>query len=564
MKTVFYLLLIFTSNMLGCVSSGPADLLLINGNIHTADNTNPFAEAVGVRNGIIIFAGDNGQALKLKGEKTEVIDLEGKLMTPGFIEGHGHFIGMGYNLLNLDLSEASSYEEVVARVQDQVETGNPGEWIIGRGWHQNKWDQIPESLHKGFPTHQLLSAISPDNPVYLRHASGHAVLVNKKAMEMAGIDEDSQSGEGGEIILDPDGNPTGIFTETAMGLFSVFLPENDTESDEKAYQMALNNCLKEGITSFHDAGAGMPAIGLYQRMINKGEAMVRLYVMLDGSDSALMEHWFSTGPEIDTVDHLLTVRSIKTYMDGALGSRGAWLIEPYSDRSDHWGYAVSSSDFIEKISGRAIETGFQVCTHAIGDRANRETLDIYESVFSRYPEGRNSRFRIEHAQHLDPEDIPRFARLGVLPAMQAIHMSSDRPWALDRLGERRIVEGAYVWQDLLQSGARIINGTDVPVEPISPVACFYASVTRKTLKGFPPEGYEPEQKMTREQALRSYTIEAAYGAFEEEIKGSVTKGKLADFTVFSQDIMSIPEDEILNTRVVMTIIGGTVAYESDP
>jgi predicted amidohydrolase YtcJ len=380
-------------------------------------------------------------------------------------------------------------------------------------------------------------------------------------MDIAGIKTDSDTGEGGEMIVDSDGNPTGVFTETAMGLFSKVLPANDDASDEKAYRMATSNCLREGITSFHDAGIGQSTIGLFRKMISKGEARVRLYAMLDGSDRGLMEEFFSTGPVIDTADQVLTIRSIKLYMDGALGSRGAWLLEPYSDMPDHVGHAVTSTEYISEIAEKAVNSGYQVCTHAIGDRANRETLDIYETVFRKYPEGRNSRFRIEHAQHIDPEDIPRFAILGVLPAMQAIHMSSDRPWAIDRLGEKRISQGAYVWQALLVSGARIVNGTDVPVEPISPVACFYASVTRKTLQGTPPGGYEPEQKMTREQALRSYTLDAAYGAFEEDIKGSIENGKLADFTVFSHDIMSVPEDSILNTKVIMTVIGGEVVYE---
>jgi predicted amidohydrolase YtcJ len=561
MNNVFYALLFFSLSIMGCGSSEVANLILINGKIHTLDAENPVVEAVGVRDDLILFAGDNAGAMKLKGDKTRMIDLEGKLMTPGFIEGHGHFMGMGYNLLNLDLSGSSSYVDVVNMVKKQVTSSQPGEWIIGRGWHQNKWETMPGITHKGFPTHHPLSEVSPDNPVYLRHASGHAVLVNRKAMEIAGINSGSETGEGGEMILDPEGNPTGVFTETAMGLFSEFLPGNDAASDEKAYRMATRNCLKEGITSFHDAGVSISAIDLYRKMIGNGEARIRIYAMLDGSDHALMEKYFNSGPAIDSTASMLTIRSVKLYMDGALGSRGAWLLEPYSDRTDYSGQAVVSSGFIREMAERAVKTGFQVCTHAIGDRANRETLDIYEAVFSQNPEGMDSRFRIEHAQHIDPADIPRFAALGVLPAMQAIHMSSDRPWAIDRLGEKRIKEGAYVWQDLLTSGARIINGTDVPVEPLSPVACFYASVTRKTLQGTPPGGYEPEQKMSREQALRSYTLDAAYGAFEEDIKGSIEIGKLADFTVFSQDIMSVPEELIPGTEVIMTLIGGKVVYQ---
>ena len=559
---IIFIVLLFLSIM-GCRQSRYPDLLLINGNIYTMDDINPYVQAVGVTDGRISFIGGNDPALELKGPATFVIDLKGKGMTPGLIEGHGHFMGMGYNLLNLDLSETKSYEEVVEMVKAKIAVSAPGEWIIGRGWHQSKWDPLPGKMHNGFPSHHLLSNISPDNPVVLRHASGHALLVNQKTMDLAGISRDTYLVEGGEILKDEAGNPTGIFIETAMNLISPYIPDNDSISDSRAYKLAVENCLKEGITSFHDAGADGTTIALYKRMVEMGETTIRLYVMLDGSDSLLMEKYFSKGPEIDSLRHMLTVRSIKLYMDGALGSRGAWLLEPYLDRPDHTGHAVSSADYITMIAERAIRHRFQVCIHAIGDRANRETLNIYESVFRKFPEYHDTRFRIEHAQHLSGEDIPRFARLGVLPAMQAIHMSSDRPWAIDRLGSKRIEEGAYVWQKLLQSGARIINGTDVPVEPLSPIQCFYASVTRKTLQGFPPEGFEPAQKMSREQALRSYTLDAAYGAFEETVKGSIELGKLADFTVFSDDIMTIPEDEILKSKVVMTIIQGEIVYQSD-
>ena len=563
MKNIFYSVIVLFLGV-ACVSTDYADLLLINGNIYTMDSLNPVTQAVGVRNGIISFVGRNDQALKLKGENTIIVDLEGKLMTPGLIEGHGHFMGMGYNLLNLDLAKAVNYGEVVDLVQQQIRFLKPGEWVIGRGWHQSKWNPSPSEMYRGFPSHRLLSNISPDNPVYLRHASGHAILVNQKAMEIAGINADTFFNETGEIIKDNLGNPTGIFTEGAMSLFSRYLPGNDMASDVKAYEMAVKNCLKEGITSFQDAGADGRTIDLYKSMITEGISKIRLYVMLDGSDQPLLDQYFATGPQIDSIHHLLTIRSIKLYLDGALGSRGAWLLEPYADRPGHFGNMVSSPEYIRDVAEQAVNKRFQVCVHAIGDRANRETLNIYESIFTDHPEGYRSRFRIEHAQHINQNDIPRFAQLGVLPAMQAIHLSSDRPWAIDRLGKERIAEGAYVWQKLLNSGAKIINGTDVPVEPLSPIECFYASITRKTLQGSPPGGYESDQKMSREQALRSYTLDAAYGAFEERIKGSIEEGKLADFTVFSDNIMTIPEEQILKTRVIMTVINGEIVYQSQP
>jgi predicted amidohydrolase YtcJ len=292
-----------------------------------------------------------------------------------------------------------------------------------------------------------------------------------------------------------------------------------------------------------------------------GKMGVRMYAMLTGWDEELLQEWYVNGPMVDP-DHLLTIRSIKLNCDGALGSRGAWLLEEYTDRPGHFGHETLPMSYVKETALKGLQHGFQVCSHAIGDRANREILDRYEAAFTELPElSDNHRFRIEHAQHLHPEDIPRFAQLGVIPAMQAIHLSSDRPWAIDRLGEQRIKEGAYMWQALLQSGIPVVNGTDVPVEPLDPIASFYASVSRKTLKGTPEEGYEPAQKMTREQALRSYTLDAAYGAFEEGIKGSITPGKLADFTVFSQDLMTVPEAELLNTEVVMTIFDGEVVYQ---
>ena len=420
---------------------------------------------------------------------------------------------------------------------------------------------------KGFPLHQKLSEASPNNPVFLRHASGHAGFANAKAMEIAGVNQlsieklSSDESEGGEIIRDALGNPTGLFNERAMNLIDRHIPQNTEDTDRQALDLALKACLRNGLTGFHDAGATRENIDLFHEFKKEGKLSVRLYVMITGRDRDLVYEWLKHGPEIDTTSWL-TIRSIKLNCDGALGSRGAWLLEPYSDRKDFSGMATISMDTVLKTSRDALKYGFQVCSHAIGDRANKEILDRYEIAIRENPsQSADHRFRIEHAQHLSPSDIPRFANLGVIPAMQAIHMSSDRPWAIERLGEKRIVEGAYMWQALVKSGARIVNGTDAPVEPLNPIPSFYASVTRKTLKGDPPGGYEPAQKLTREQALRSYTLDAAYGAFEENIKGSIEPGKLADFTVFSKDIMTIAEDEILKTEVSMVIVDGKVAYK---
>jgi predicted amidohydrolase YtcJ len=451
-------------------------------------------------------------------------------------------------------------------VKEAVDKAQPGQWILGRGWHQDKWDTKPDKMIKGFQTHHLLSEVSPNNPVFLRHASGHAALANAKAMEVAGVNQLSvealkeSSEEGGEIIRDEMGNPTGIFNERAMGIISKHIPQDDESRDSQALSLAIQACWRNGITSFHDAGASRENIELFNQFKNDGKLGVRLYVMLTGWDRDLVYEWFKKGPVVDP-DNLLTIRSVKLNCDGALGSRGAWLLEPYTDRPDFYGMATFPMDTVLTISRAALKSGFQVCAHAIGDRANQEILNRYEQAMNENPSVKDHRFRIEHAQHLHPNDIPRFGKLGVIPAMQAIHMSSDRPWAIERLGEKRIKEGAYMWQSLLKSGAVIVNGTDAPVEPVNPIPSFYASVTRKTLKGEPEGGYEPEEKMTRAQALRSYTLDAAYGAFEENIKGSIEKGKLADLVVFTENIMEDEEMDILKAEVAMTIVDGKVVYK---
>ncbi len=539
-----------------------ADRIFINATVYTMDDSNPNAEVIAIKSDTILFVGSAEAAKEYIGKDTEKVDLSGKTIVPGLVEGHAHIMGVGYNLLNVDLREAKSYQEVVDMVAERAANTPEGTWILGRGWHQDKWIEKPE-MTKGFPTHDLLSEAVPNHPVWLKHASGHAALGNAKAMEVAGISGGSDQPDGGEIFMSVSGQPTGIFNETAQGLVTRIIPNQTKESDEQALKLALRQCFKYGITGFHQAGSGMKDINLYKEFAERGELKLRLYVMLNGRDQELLDTYFKNGIEEDLYDNQLTVRSVKLYADGALGSRGAWLLEEYSDAPGVHGHNVMPMDDIESITAAAYKAGFQVCVHAIGDRANREVLDIYERTFNLYPEGapKEPRFRIEHAQHFHPDDIPRFAEMGVIPAMQAIHMSSDRPWAIDRLGQQRIEWGAYMWQTLLQSGAHIVNGTDAPVEPITPLASFYASVSRRTLAGNPEGGYEPAEKMTREQALRSYTLDAAFAAFREDRKGSLEVGKWADLTVLDKDIMTIPEEQILDTEVAMTVIGGEIVYE---
>ena len=552
-----------------CSRKESADTIFKGGTIYTVNDNQPTVEAVAVKGTTILAAGSLAEVEKFKGEQTQVIDLQGKIMTPGFIEGHAHIMGVGYNELNLDLMNVKSYDEMVEKVREAAAKAQPGQWILGRGWHQEKWDVKPDKMVKGFQTHQLLSEASPNNPVFLRHASGHAAIANAKAMELAGVNQLSveslkqNSQEGGEIIRDELGNPTGIFSERSMSLISSKIPENTAETDAQALDLAIKACWRNGITSFHDAGASRENIELFKQFQREGKLGIRLYPMLTGWDLDLVYDYFKQGPVIDST-HFLSIRSVKLNCDGALGSRGAWLLEPYTDRPDFAGMATYSMDTVLKVSREGLKAGFQVCAHAIGDRANQEILNRYEQAFTENPsKASDHRFRIEHAQHLHPNDIARFAKLGVIPAMQAIHMSSDRPWAIDRLGEKRILEGAYMWQSLLKSGAKIVNGTDAPVEPLTPIPSFYASVSRMTLKGEPAGGYEPAEKMTRDQALRSYTLDAAFGEFEEKYKGSIEVGKLADFTIFSKDIMTVSEKEILETEVSMTVVGGKVVYTKE-
>ena len=562
-------LLVLLTIVSSCSRQESADTIFMGGTIYTVNDKQPTVEAVAVKGNTIFALGSLAEVEKFKGEQTQVIDLQGKIMTPGFIEGHAHIMGVGYNELNLDLMNVKSYDEMVEKVREAAAKAQPGQWILGRGWHQEKWDVKPDKMVKGFQTHQLLSEASPNNPVFLRHASGHAAIANAKAMELAGVNQLSveslkqNSQEGGEIIRDELGNPTGIFSERSMSLISSKIPENTAETDAQALELAIKACWRNGITSFHDAGASRENIELFKQFQREGKLGIRLYPMLTGFDLDLVYEYFKKGPIIDST-HFLSIRSVKLNCDGALGSRGAWLLEPYTDRPDFAGMATYSMDTVLKVSREGLKAGFQICAHAIGDRANQEILNRYEQAFTENPGKANDhRFRIEHAQHLHPNDIGRFAKLGVIPAMQAIHMSSDRPWAIDRLGEKRILEGAYMWQSLLKSGAKIVNGTDAPVEPLTPIPSFYASVSRMTLKGEPEGGYEPAEKMTRDQALRSYTLDAAFGEFEEKYKGSIEVGKLADFTIFSKDIMTVSEKEILEAEVSMTVVGGKVVYTKE-
>ena len=534
-----------------------ADLVLRNGTIVTVDDLIPEVDALAVRGDRIVAVGRATERDRYIGDETQVIDLDGRLAIPGFIEGHGHFLGIGDATLQLDLRGAASWADVVALVEDAAARARPGELIRGRGWHQDKWDPPPSPSVEGLPLHDALSAASPVNPVLLRHASGHATLANQKAMELAGITADTPDPSGGEIVRDAAGHAIGAFRETAAGLLSAARRDATPGVPRRRAELAVRELLENGITSFQDAGASFAAVDLYKDMVEDGSLGVRLWVMLRASNAQLAAR-LADYRIIGFGDDRLTVRAIKHQIDGALGSHGAWLLEPYADLSDSAGLNTTPIETIEETARLALEHGFQLCVHAIGDRANRETLDLFERAFRVTLGAQDLRWRIEHAQHLHPDDIPRFAELGVIASMQGKHATSDGSWVPDRLGNRRSEEGAYVWQRLLAAGAVVSNGTDAPVENVSPVASYYATVSRKLDDG---SIFYPDQRLSRLDALRTYTINAAYAAFEEDLKGSLTPGKLADITVLSKNILTVPEEEIPSTEVVYTIVGGRVMYQ---
>jgi len=542
----------------------PADLVLRGGKVVTMDRAKPKAEALAVRGDVIVAVGTDKEIQPYIGKSTQVIDLTGKLALPGLIEGHGHFTAIGQARMNLNLMDARNWDEIVAMVSQAARKAQPGEWILGRGWHQEKWDKAPSENVEGFPTHASLSKVSSNNPVYLTHASGHAAFANAKAMELAGIDRNTANPPGGEILKDAQGNPIGVLRETASGLIARALaaararrsPAQVEAEARKEIELAAQECLSKGITSFQDAGSSFATIDLLKKLVEEGKLGLRLWVMIREENSKLAQD-LSKYRIINFGDKRLTVRAIKRAIDGALGSRGAWLLEPYSDLPASTGLNTTPIEEIKETARLALAHGFQLCVHAIGDRANRETLNIFEESFRAHPEKKDLRWRIEHAQHLSAADIPRFAQLGVIASMQGIHCTSDAPFVTARLGAKRAEEGAYVWQKLMKSGAIVINGTDAPVEDVSPIASFYASVTRKLGSG---SVFYPDQRMSREDALKSYTWSTAYAAFEEDIKGSLKAGKLADITVLSRDILTAPEDEILKTEVVCTVVGGKIAY----
>lgn len=542
----------------------PADLVLTNGKIVTVEDGAPEAQAIAVRGDRIVALGSAADIKPHTGAATQVIDLNGQLVIPGFIEGHGHFNGVGEAQLNLNLMKTSSWDEIVAMVGAAVKSAKPGQWIYGRGWHQEKWSAPPSPNVEGFPTHASLDRVSPDNPVVLTHASGHASFANAKAMELSGITAATANPPGGDVLKDASGAPTGLLRERASGLIRRGAGEPRPSAEErlararKVLELASQEVLSKGITSFQDAGSSFSDVDLMKTMVDEGKLGVRLWIMIRENNTALAQN-LAKYRMVDYGNGHLTVRAIKHSIDGALGPRGAWLLEPYSDKPGDTGHNTTPVDVIAETAKLALQHEYQLCVHAIGDRANRETLNIFEKAFAANPGRKDIRWRVEHTQHLHPSDIPRFGQLGVIASMQGVHCTSDAPYVIARLGARRAEEGAYVWQKLMKSGAIVTNGTDAPVEDVDPIASYYATVSRKLKDG---SVFFPDQRMSRMEALKSYTIKAAHAAFEEGSRGSLKAGKYADMVVLSKDIMSIPEDQIPTTEVMYTIVGGKMRYKN--
>jgi len=546
-----------------------ADLVLRNGKVVTMDARNPQGQAIAITGDRITAVGSDAAIQRYVGPRTKVIDLHGHLAVPGFNESHGHFTELGSSLTQLKVMGVPSWQDIAAMVADAAKKAKPGAWIQGRGWHQEKWNRSPGRVVKGFQTNDLISSAAPNNPVVLGHASGHALIANAKALELAGVTASTPNPPGGEIIKDESGKPTGVFVDAAQSLIRRALDKSLAQrspAEKKAdfrseVHLAVQNALENGVTVFQDMGESFATIDEIKQMVDEGQMPLRLYILVSQGEirpdnvNAMVSHRM-----VDYGNGHLTVRAIgEITADGALGSRSAWMLKPYDDDPTNTGLNVTKMSRIKEIAELGLAHGYQISVHAIGDRANRETLDTYEQIFNEHHVKSDTlRWRIEHAQHLSPSDIPRFGKMGVVASMQAIHECSDAPYVLPRLGYQRAKEGAYVWQSLWKTGAVVTNGTDVPVEDISPIASYWCAVTRDRVGT--DSAFFPEQKLSRQQALQTYTTNGAYVAFQERENGSLAPGKWADIAVLGRDIMTVPPQSILGTKVLYTIIGGKVVY----
>jgi predicted amidohydrolase YtcJ/beta-glucanase (GH16 family) len=531
----------------------PADLLLFNAHVITMDRTHPDAEALAIRADRFVWIGSNKDAGKISAARR--IDLHGLTVLPGIIDAHTHLVSLGESLLRLNLKDAATEKEVVERVKQKAATIAPNQWILGWGWDEGKW-----ASH--YPTNEGLNKVAPNNPVYLIGLHGFAAWANRKALEIAGVTKDTKDPENGRIVRDEKtSEPTGVLLNRAQDLVSKHIPPLPLDQLKRGIELAAQQCIRNGLTSVHEALVGLRQLQAFRELVTEGRMPLRVYVMLDGADHALVTQWLERGPEIDP-RHQFTIRSFKLFADGALGSRGAALLAPYGDAPETTGVITTPEAEVYQLARSSLQKGFQLSTHAIGDRTNRMVLDAYARALKATSEARDARLRIEHAQVLAPEDLPRFAALGVIPSMQPTHATSDMKWAEARLGPERI-KGAYAWRSVLRTGAHLPLSSDFPGETLNPFYGIYAAITRQDPQGNPPDGWYPEQRLTLEEALHGYTIEGAYAEFEEKDKGSIEPGKLADLTIISENITKLSPKDILSTRVLKTIIGGKIVYDTD-
>jgi len=566
MKKLIPFILFLLLTCIAFAQNKSADLILVNGKVYTVSKKQPWAEAVVVKDGKIIYVGKEKEARAYANANTEIVDCKGQFVMPGFIEGHGHIHGLGSSLMNLNLMNAKNWDEIVNMVAEAVKKAKPGDWIIGRGWHQEKWNPSPAKNHLGYPYHEELDKVSPNNPVLLGHASGHSSYVNAKAMELANITDQTKNPAGGDIVKDKDGKIVGVLEETAQGLASMtygaWLNKKTIEERKaewmRGIQLAEEESLKSGVTSFQDAGSSFQQVEWMKELAQQGKLNIRHWLMVRAGNNSLRQN-AQVFPIMNEENGFLTVKAIKVSLDGALGSYGAWLLESYEDRKEFYGQNTFPMDSLRKIAEFSWEKNLQLCVHAIGDRANRETINIFSEQIQK-DKKKDHRWRVEHAQHVNPAEIPRFKQWNVIASMQSIHCTSDAPFVEKRLGAKRAEEGAYMWKAFLKEGVVVTNGTDVPVEKIDPFDCYYAAVTRKQKNGVP---FYPNQKMTREEAIYSYTMANAYAAFEEKQKGSLELGKYADIVVLSNNLINCKEEDIKNTKVLMTFVGGKLKYSGN-
>jgi len=538
----------------------PADIVFKNGNVYTASDKAPHAEAIAVTADRIVFVGTNTAAQKYVGPQTRVVDLHGNTVLPGFADAHQHLSGVGQREMTLNLEGTTSLEDFLAKVKTRVDQAKPGEWVTGRGWIETHW-QPPV-----FPTRWDLDKVAPNNPVILGRADGHGAVVNSAALRVAGVTKDTPNPFGGEISKDKQsGEPNGMLLDAAQGLVRSKVPPTSAADAERAVELGVQRDIKLGWTQIQDAGGSYGDVEIFKKLYAAGTIKLRIYKAVYGPGPAATR-LLKEGPTIGAFDNRFTLRTIKVVSDGALGSRGAALLAPYSDAPDTSGFLTVKAEELRPMLVEALRKGIQVETHAIGDRANRFILDEYETALKAVPPAERKvaepRWRVEHAQIVNPEDIPRFAKLGIIPSMQPSHAIGDLFFAPSRLGMERL-NGAYAWQSFIKSGVVVPGGSDAPVERGEPMIEFYAAVARKDPKGFSAEGWHPEEAVTREQALKMFTLWPAYAAFEEKLRGTIEAGKLADLTILSADIMKIPELEILQTRCVMTVINGEIVFSQE-